>query len=149
MSTTSTVVAARAGLIEALQAHATVTAQRIQVADGWQGPDTEDEGIYLTDLRFTNELVAFKTARQPRLEVFEQTVVIQAFRAASAPQDHDDAVARVITLYGALEDIIATAEDVAGELLVQIASGELTTVPFESGWAARLTAVVVVSSDLS
>lgn len=141
--TTSTVVAFRANLIAALQATTDV-----QVADGWQGPETQDEGIYLTDLRFSNELIAFKQARQPRVETYEQTVVIQAWRAAETPTEHDQSVARVFALFAALEDVVASDDDIAGELVVQVLSGELTTVPFETGWAARLAVLVSVSADL-
>jgi hypothetical protein len=149
MSTTSTVVAFRAALLEGLRDHATITADGIQVADGWQGPDTADEGIYLTELRYTSTPTAFGPTRMPRQEDYEQTVVIQTWRAAETPTEQAAAIERVLTLHGALEDVLALDPKIGGTSFARLQAGELLPVPFETGWMARFTVVVACSAHLT
>lgn len=149
MSTTSTVVAFRAALVAGLQAHDTVTGDGIQVTDGWPGPDTQAEGIYLADVEGVSEIANLGAGRKRRNEEYRQTVVVQTFRAAHTPQQHDTAVARTFALFAALEDVIADAPTTGGVQWGFLSAFSLTTVPFESGWASRLTTEVTCNARLT
>lgn len=148
MSTTSTVVAFRSALRAALEGHATVTTGGVQVADGWKGPDTQAEGVYLTDLSLASEWGAFGGVRD---ETYLQTVVVQTWRAegADTPQSHDKSVERVIGLFAALEDVLRAAPQMGGVDFARVTAGALETVTFETGWAARFTVVVTVDAQLT
>lgn len=149
MSTTSTVVAFRAALIDALEAHATVAADGIQVADGWQGPDTNDEGIYLTDVEGESDLANIGPPRKQRNEEYRQTVVMQSWHAAGSPAEHATAVSRAFAMFAALEDVVAAGPTLGNIQWGRVTSFVLTTVPFETGWAARLTAQVTCTARLT
>lgn len=154
MSTTSTVPTFRAALIAGTEAHATVTADGIQVADGWQGPDTEAEGIYLGEAEGECEPLAFKAGgseRMSRSETYQQSVIIQTDNpdGADNPQGQGSAVARAFALYGAVEEVLAANPQLGGVDFARAGSWRLETRPSGPGWAARLTAPVSCIATLT
>lgn len=149
MSTTSTVVAFRAALVAGLQAHATITAGSVQVADAWPGPETEDEGIFLAGVSGVSEIASIKTGRQRRNESYRQEVVVQVHRASVSPYDGETSVARVFALFAALEDVLADDPETGGVQWGEIAEFELVPITFETGWAHRLTVVVTATARLT
>lgn len=149
MSTTSTVVAFRAALVSALEAHATVVAQAIQVHESWPGPTTEDEGIYLGAVSGTSELSSIKPGRQRREETYTQEVVIQCWRAATSPTDAETSVARVFALFAALEDVIANDPDMGGVSWGFVSAFDLIPQQFEHSWAHRLTVSISCTARLT
>lgn len=148
MSTTSTVVAFRSALLDALRDHSTVVADSIQVTDAWPGPSTEDEGIFLAGVTGVSEITSIKTGRQRRQETYRQQVVIQVHRASLSPLDGETSVARVFALFAALEDVLADEPTLGGVSWGQIVDFELNPFEFEVGWAHRLTATVEPTARL-
>lgn len=149
MSTTSTVVAFRAGLLEGLRDHATITADGVQVEAAWPGPDTEDEGIFLGGVSGVSEIASIKAGRQRRNETYRQEVIVQVWRAADTPSASELSVARIFDLFAAIEDVLADDPETGGVQWGEVAEFELVPVTFESGWAHRLTVVVTATARLN
>lgn len=146
MATTSTVPALKAALKTAV----TSQAGSVQVARYWPGPATEAEGIYLGDVRGSSEIDSLKTGRQRRKETYEVTVICQTFRAANTATDGDDSEDRAYALMAHVENAVAADADVNSTIKwSEITSWDSETIPFERGWATRITLTLSCTSHLT
>ncbi|MCA1569788.1 MAG: hypothetical protein LC798_05585 [Chloroflexi bacterium] len=145
-SPSSTVPAFKSALVAALAE----ALPGVQVAYRWPGPSTEDEGVYLGDWSFTKEFAAIKTGRQPRMETYRLTVILQSFTAARRPEDAAVADARVSEFEAALDGVLADDPDL-GRIVrsARVAEGETETKEFETGVAIRMTVTVAVDARLT
>lgn len=146
--TTSIVPAAA----DALVAIASAALPTVQVTDYWPGPDTKSEGVFLSDPETSSEAApgALTIGRLRRDETVVLTFIIQTWRAAPAPSLLGEARTRVWEMYGAIESGIAdspTLNDTAA-FPVELAAFQ-EAVPFETGWAVRITATVTVKARLT
>lgn len=146
MGETSAIPAFRAALAQAIYDTAEGA---VQVSARWPGPATEAEGIYLGTDKFQQAITEIvpPNTRAARDEEVHVEVICQAWRAALAPSDgptDDPAGVRAYELLAIVEDAIYG--DVALRRTVIAAgnplAGECVVVPFESGYAVRITAVV-------
>lgn len=146
MATTSTVVALKTALRTAIASEA----GSVQVSRHWPGPPTEAEGIYIGDVRGTAEIDSIKTGRQRRKERYEVTVICQTFRSAAVAADADDSEARAYTLMSYVEEAVADDADVGASVKwSEITAWDEETIPFERGWATRITLTLSCTSHLT
>lgn len=139
MPTTSTVPALKAALVTAIRAQAGT----VQVERRWPGPDTEAEGIYLGDVAGTSKLSALTAtgSRARRREEYRVEIICQTFRSSDSPITADEAEDRVYELFAFVENAVAADPDVNATVeWGEVSAFEDTTVPFQAGWACRLTA---------
>lgn len=145
MATTSTVPAFKAALVAALD-----TATTVQVSRRWPGPSTADEGIFLGDVEGDMEIASIKTGRQRRNERYRVQVICQTWRSAHTPLSADDSEDRAYALLAVVENVLADDPTVAPSVAWnEVSSFADETVPFEHGWATRLTLTVAVTARLT
>ena len=145
MPTTSVVSTVRSALVSAMQA-----ATSVQVSHAWPGPDTEAEGIFLGTLDVEGGIASIKAGRQHRNEELRCEVICQIYSAAATPADAADAEARVYELLAVLEDVCANNPQTGGiGQWLHVTSHTLTLQTFQTGWAARIVAVVSNTARLT
>lgn len=150
LPTSSTVPAVKTALVSTLTARPTLSAQ---VSRRWPGPNTEHEGVYLGDVEGESRVSSLKPGRQRRQETYVLQVVCQTFHSAHTPLDAGDSEARAYALLAELEGALADDPrlgDAAGvSAVLEFGTWTEETVPFERGWATRITAGVRVSARLT
>lgn len=136
MATVSTVPALKAALKTAIVAQA----GSVQVSRHWPGPATEHEGIYIGDVSGSSEIDSMKTGRQRRRERYTVTIVCQTFYAGATSADADDSEDRAFALMAHVENAVAADADIAATVKwSEITGWDAETVPFERGFATRIT----------
>lgn len=147
MPTTSTVPAVKAALVELVGAEAPTE----QVSYWWPGPTTSNRGIWLGDTEGEAGVANLKAARQHRTEVFYITVIVQSFEAGRAnPAQAPEGEAEAFELLAHLENVLADDPTLSGACKVaELAGWESQVIPFETGVAVRITALVKVTARLT
>lgn len=143
MATTSVVPAFKAALVTALTAAAAPVFRR------WH-PNITSEGIFLSDASGATVINALKAGRQRREETSQVQIVCQTFTAGQLVDAADDSEARCFELLAEVEDVLANDPDVSSTC--QYADDlrwTEDTVPFEHGWATRITATVTLKARLT
>lgn len=148
MPSSSTVPSFKAALVAALQARAGLAG--VQVAYRWPGPETLPEGVYLGDVEGTGGIASLKAGRQHRQEAYTVSVICQTFSAAATPVDQDDSEARAFALMAEVEGALADDPKVSSTVDWSEAIGfTCESVPFEHGWATRISVAVRANARLT
>lgn len=146
MPTTSTVPALKAALKTAI----TSQAGSVQVSRHWPGPTTEQEGIYIGDVSGSSEIDSIKTGRQRRKEQYAVTIICQTFYAGATSADADDSEDRAYALMAHVENAVAADADVGASVKwSELTRWDAETLPFERGWATRITLTLSCTSHLT
>ena len=124
----------------------------VQVARRWPGPSTAEEGIYLGDVIGEANISALTAtnARARREERYRIEIVCQAWRSAHTPLDADDSEDRAYALFAHVENAVAADVDVNATVKwSQVVEFRDETIPFDKGWATRLTVVLSCTARLT